>query len=490
MHHVLSLLLRASLLVVTLAAVAVAQTVTVVPPDCDFILEPGETQDVTVTVCVPGQTVPVDIYLLGDTTTSMAPVLDEIKTNASAVVSAIINTPGTDIQIGVGNYRDFPFDPLPFEHQVSVTDDVPSIVGAINTWVAAGGGDGSEGQFYALYQLATDPAIGFRPESKRIIVWFGDSPGHDPVCDIFVGQGTPTFEITEALLTSALQTAGPGGTTVIAIGTSTGYPTALNDDPVISSEDYPFFCTPAGTSGQADRLAAATSGVSTMVNTPAEVSGAILATIAGLLANAEVTLDVTGDIGPFVQGVEPPIHSGLALPAEGEELCVDFVVSLVGAPCANSANVFAGALGLAVNSTPAGSHDVTVTQPSCNNAFGLFWLGKRRIQPPLAIQGADPTDVIQLDVLVELEFPFNEFPDVSVPDDPSLLGFSAVLQCGLFDPFNHPDDPIKVSNGLLVVLGDPQDTGLAWGVSSGLELSLVEPALVPGMLRVNCVVTP
>src|SRR5262249_18235970 len=187
--------------------------------------------------------------------------------NAVVLVDALVNTPGVDLRVGVGNYRDFPFDPKPFDHQVSPTTNATDIVNAINTWFAGGGGDGSEAQLYALYRIAVDPASGFRPDDKRIIVWFGGSPRHDPICALFNGLGNPTFDLTEQITTEALKDNGPlGGTTVIAIGTLSSasvYPLSLNDDPNKSVFDYyapPLvdFCQPAAQPGQADRIATAT----------------------------------------------------------------------------------------------------------------------------------------------------------------------------------------------------------------------------------------
>lgn len=62
---------------------------------------------------------------------------------------------------------------------------------AINSWVAQGGGDHPEGNLFALHQAATSGArIGrdetdyitnWRPDAKRLIVWFGDAQAHTSV---------------------------------------------------------------------------------------------------------------------------------------------------------------------------------------------------------------------------------------------------------------------------------------------------------------------
>ena len=139
------------------------------------------------TVPVSGATPKADVYLLADTTGSMGSVIDAVKLG----VGAIVGNPalaGFDVAYGVGNYKDFPNDPYAFDNQLSPTTDTTQVSAAIGTWTADGGCDGPEGQLFALHRLATDPAIGWRPDARRIIVWFGDAPGHDPVCAAISGD--------------------------------------------------------------------------------------------------------------------------------------------------------------------------------------------------------------------------------------------------------------------------------------------------------------
>jgi hypothetical protein len=109
-----------------------------------------------------------DVYLLADTTGSMVPVLAAVQAGATAIV----NDPslaGFDVAWGVGNYRDFPV-PTPnsyaFQPQLSPSSNpatnAADAVLEIGKWTAAEGSDGSEGQLFALQQIATDPAIGWR----------------------------------------------------------------------------------------------------------------------------------------------------------------------------------------------------------------------------------------------------------------------------------------------------------------------------------------
>jgi hypothetical protein len=235
-----------------------------------------------------------DIMFLADSTGSMGPAIANVKSNASSIlatVRAATNAP----RFGAADYKDFPIDAVFNPYALSVgapipaTDDMgaaalAAIGDASSGWSAFGGGDGPEAQLYALYKLATGSAS-FRSDSSRIVVWFGDNPGHDPVCNELLGNDL-TFDLNEANVTAALKAA---GVRIVAVSTPTefGPPTALDADPATGSTDYGVCGTPGGTAGQATRLAAATGGVHRTNVSAEDVSNAILAGL-GLLP-AEVT---------------------------------------------------------------------------------------------------------------------------------------------------------------------------------------------------------
>ena len=193
---------------------------TIDPKRNDWRLDQCDRHTETITVTVPpnGTTPKADVYLLADTTFSMYPVIEAVKAGAGA----ILGDPALaafDVAWGVGNYRDFPV-PTPnsyaFAHQQSPTTDHTAAATAIGAWTAAEGSDISEGQLYALHEVATNPSIGWRPDSKRIVVWFGDAPGHDPICTDLSGLAAA---ITEASATADLTGA---DITVVAVSTTTG----------------------------------------------------------------------------------------------------------------------------------------------------------------------------------------------------------------------------------------------------------------------------
>lgn len=352
-------------------AVSVAQ-VTLVPDTIDLTLAPGETFTETKTVTIPGGGAPVDIYFLADTTGSMGQVIGQVQTDAAAILASLQGTLA-DVQFGVGEYKDFPFDAYAFRNNTPMTADDTAVLAGINLWAAGGGADGSEGQFFALDQIADpgDPfAIGFRENAHKILVWFGDAPGHDPVCAAISGLGA---DITEA---SLIQKLTDGRFTVIAISVDGGFDLGLNDDPALSAGDYDPPCTIGGTAGQGDRISAATGGTS-LTEVPAnEITDAIIAAIEGIVTLIDVALVPDGDTAAFTQVLTPP-YLDQPLPEEGEELVLEFEVEFTGPPCGVNENlVLEGVVNATVDNSVAASQAVTLRQSGCANVAPACGLGE------------------------------------------------------------------------------------------------------------------
>lgn len=352
------------------AAVSDRGGVSVNPSTIDLVLNPNDSVSVPVTVCIPGQVVPtaqVDVYILADTTGSMDSVLDSVKANVNTLTGALIGRPSADIRVGIGNYKDFPIPasaPFAFQHQQSITDNVGSVAAAVNAWNASGGADTAEGQFFALHQIATDPAIGFRPTAKRIVVWFGDAPAHDPICTALTGLA---FPITQASVTTDLLNAGPGGTTVLAISTPTGVAGGLNADPVPLSDDYIACGAPGGSPNQATNIAAATGGFHSAIASPNDIVQAILDSIETVIQEVDITLQPKGNTAQFVASITPP-SAHLIVPNDpAESACATFIVNFRGLPCATSLQtLFEGEINVLANGAPTGAEiRVTVSQPEC-----------------------------------------------------------------------------------------------------------------------------
>lgn len=138
----------------------------------------GESVTITKTVTVAAEaptTAPVDVFFLADTTGSMGSYISAVQ---SSVLNILNNTSGLgDVQYAVGEYRD-KGDDFIYRLDQSVTNNTAAIQAGVNAWDADGGGDWKEGQLTALTEL-TEATTGWREDSTRVVVWFGDAPGHE-----------------------------------------------------------------------------------------------------------------------------------------------------------------------------------------------------------------------------------------------------------------------------------------------------------------------
>ena len=247
----------------------------VTPQTVEATLAPGGELVVEKSVTAPTSTPKADVYFLADTTGSMFAAISAVQSSFDTITSTLTGA-GEDIEFGAGDYKDFPFDPYAFQNPTPAGSPLADVEATVAAWTASGGADGSEGQFFALQQLA-DGAAGFRDDAARIIVWFGDAPGHDPICSEISGAAA---DITEATVTDALVAE---DITVIAVNTNGGFPDALDDDPTASAGNYSGTCdTIGGTAGQATRIAAATGGLVVDSGSDAAIADAILGALEAL----------------------------------------------------------------------------------------------------------------------------------------------------------------------------------------------------------------
>jgi hypothetical protein len=226
-------------------AVAHDPTIGVVPSSYTATGAPGDTFTVTKTVHTPDIAPNPDIFFLADTTGSMSGAINNVKTNAANVMATVLTSQPT-AQFGAGEYKDVG-DVFVYKLDQAMTPSTAAAQAGINMWSASGGGDLAEAQLFALDTLASSPATGFRTGSSRIVVWFGDAPGHDP------SNGS-----TIASATASLNSA---GARVIAISTGANGLDAT---------------------GQATAITAATGGVFLPGASDSQVAAAILAGLANL----------------------------------------------------------------------------------------------------------------------------------------------------------------------------------------------------------------
>lgn len=337
--------------------------ITISPTENVLTFNTGDTHTEVITVKVPKSagTAKADVYFLADTTGSMGTILNAVKAGANNILSAL-NGLSVDFAFGVGNYKDFQrpqSDPYAFQHQQNLTNSSPAITNAINAWTAQGGVDGPEGEFFAFHKLAEPPGgpIGWRSGSKRIIVWFGDQPGHDPICAAISGEPVP---ITEASVTAKLVSEG-----IVVLAISVGAP-GLDVDPLPSSFDYNAVCgPPGGSAGQATRIANATGGQFVSgIN-----AGNIVNTIITLVTSAvgsinNLKLVPTGGAAPFVVSITPATGYGPLSGDKEHELRFDVVFKGV-VPCTDEDQVFTGTIDVVADGVVVASKRVRITVPAC-----------------------------------------------------------------------------------------------------------------------------
>lgn len=348
----------------------------IAPPKDDLTLNECDKVTETITVTIP-KGAPVskaDIYFLADTTSSMGAAIAAVQAGASTILSELsTNFPGLDLAYGVGNYRDFnATDPYAFQHQLSITTITANVQTAISAWSLGNGVDPAEGQLFALDQIAQPPggSIGWRTGSKPIIVWFGDAPGHDPVCAAISGSGP---NITEATVTTKLVTE---KISVIAISTDTGIPNALDADPIPFSSDYNADCgAPGGTAGQATRIAAATGGAHAVGVNPATIVTTIIDLIKAVVTFINnVSLVPDPVVMPFVTSITPA--GGYGPLAGDKEHILKFEVTFTadGVTCTTKDQVFEGSLNVVVDGTVVAKKPTRITIPACKYTYSVKYV--------------------------------------------------------------------------------------------------------------------
>jgi hypothetical protein len=354
------------------AAAGATVAVTINPAVNDLKLMAGQVFTEDIHVIVPPAPDPLfDVYFLADTTGSMGSIITAVKAGATNIMTQL-DALFPNMAFGVGNYKDFVSDPFCFQHQQSPTTNAATAQTAINGWSASGGGDGPEGQFFALNQIATNPAIGWRAGAKRIVVWFGDAPGHDPIC---AGLPGVPAAITETILKNNLVAA---GIKVLAISTITGFPLGLDDTPTQGS--YP--CANTGTAGQGTRIATTTGGSYTSGINAATISATIVAAVtaaANLFNN--IKLVPTGATAPFVTSISPAGGFG---PVDNKGHDYVFKVTFTGPPCKNTDQVFTGTIDVVGDGKVLAQKKVTLTAIACERySYGVkFICGHVREMPP------------------------------------------------------------------------------------------------------------
>jgi hypothetical protein len=146
-----------------------------------------------------------DVMFLVDTTGSMGSAIQEAQEDAQEAM-AQISVALPDVQFGLASMADYGHDFVNYNGQPEISPyddenstDVPwtlhqaitpnqSLISADLLKLAAdAGGDGPEAYGRALFESATNPAIGWRPGARGVIVLIADNVPHDDE----LNQGIP-----------------------------------------------------------------------------------------------------------------------------------------------------------------------------------------------------------------------------------------------------------------------------------------------------------
>ncbi len=165
---------KALLLVAGLTGFAVADAIT--PETFSATLDIGESVTISKTVTVDaGGPVTADVMFLADLSGSMSSYVSAVKSAASSILTGAAAL--GDVAFGASWYSDHPDVPIMGINQ-DITTSVATAQAGINSWSIGYGGDRPESQIAALKMVADDAS--WRAGSERMVVWFGDQPGHDP----------------------------------------------------------------------------------------------------------------------------------------------------------------------------------------------------------------------------------------------------------------------------------------------------------------------
>jgi hypothetical protein len=320
-----------------------------------------------ITVTIPAQPIrqKVDVYFLADNTGSMTGAIASVQAGATTIMNTLAGTV-PDIQFGVGNYRDFldssnaPVTLPAFQNQQVVTANQAAVLTAINAWHASEGGDLPEADLYGLHQAANPAVSGWRPGAMKFIVWFGDAPGHEPVCAAVWGGG---FNITRATVINDLKAVTaptqPNGIAVLAISVGAG--AGLND---VSSGGYPG-CPSNGLGNQATDITTASGGSLTTGVNPSAVAAAILNALIAAIQIQNVNLVPSGAIVSFVTSITPAGGYGPLDPTKPHTLTFDLVFERNAERCSLRDQVFTGSIDVVADHVVVAKKPTKITIPKC-----------------------------------------------------------------------------------------------------------------------------
>lgn len=246
----------------------------------------------------------------------MIGALASVRAQFGEIIEARSNA-SSDVAFGLGGYTDEGAANFGFRNLLPMSTDTEKVKEAIDSLRTSSdrNPDTEEAALVALSNVATLAEIGWRQGSRRVVVWIGDNPGHEPSC---VGNRT----VTRASVATEMESK---GISVIAVGTRNGVDQ-------LDASSTSFGCTGAQDAGegQATFIANRTGGAVVNGNTDSIVD-AIVTAVGGLQVNLSAdtsSCSVNVDIS-----FEPELPVSVS---GGVEFAFEQVITPTSSACSNS----------------------------------------------------------------------------------------------------------------------------------------------------------
>lgn len=151
------------------------------PANVELTLGPGQSAAVAKHVTTPAIAPKPDIVILGDTTGSMDPVVNNVRNNIDRIISRVRESQPT-ARFGISAYKEVVNGDKVFTVFTPLTDNDGAVRAGVDNMAhdVFGGGAPWTDFINAHFRLASGDGGAWRPAGSRVILWFGDAVSHDP----------------------------------------------------------------------------------------------------------------------------------------------------------------------------------------------------------------------------------------------------------------------------------------------------------------------
>lgn len=305
-----------------------------VPAETRLRLQPGDSKKVDYTFTLPPNAVPLDVFFLVDTSSSMDSSIAGLRKGMQSIISALEDS-GIDAMYGAGEIKDYPIpgfgDPqagdFPYRLNRAIGPVNDELSEALTKMDASGGGtvDYEESQLTGLYQATTgagepgcaaevseegQPCVppgqgaNFRPDAVKVIVNITDYGFHDQAAH----PSPPFAQVAQAL---SAQDVKQIGLAIYGAEAMEGMNAAVADLSEMAEETGTLAADPVDCDGDGDFDVGAgkplVCRVTDMVdNDTVNIAPAIIETVKAVVQ--EVKVELVRSDGKPITDVEPAVY--------------------------------------------------------------------------------------------------------------------------------------------------------------------------------------